>query len=159
MTKRIQGQNRWPAFRTPVGVDMQEQRGAAALGALGSFCIPLLLALLLGGLNLFLGFLGLINEDFSELSAFALVLGLSAIVAIPCAFVGVASLLVAMRYGWAGWAMALGAGALLAAVVFTWIMPLKPGGLPVGVGFGAAYGLIFWFSARLTCPKAFIVTK
>ncbi len=140
-----------PLLRTPICLNAQIRRRAAVLGVLGSIGIPFAMSAAAGGMNVVLSF-----DDASSLAAFSFILGMSAIVAVPCSLLGSILALLAMRYGWAGWGPAIASGSLLAAGVFTWVLPVEPEGILIGTGFGATYGVIFWLTARLTTPRAFI---
>lgn len=144
-------QRHLPPLRTPICLNAQIRKRAAGLGVIGSIGIPLAMSAVAGGMNVVLGF-----DEASSLAALSFVLGMSAIVAVPCSLLGSVLALLAMRYGWAGWGLAIASGGLLAAGVFKWVLPVEPEGILIGTGIGAAYGLIFWLTARLTTPRAFI---
>lgn len=148
----------WPAFRTARSVPPKVWRRALLIGSGVSLLAPIVLAIILGLAANLLKRLGLadVADVFEPFAVFmwATLLGI-----VPSLIPAILVARVAIKTGYAGWACALLSGGIIAFLFFEYVMEIKPEGMPVGVGFGLGFGALFWGSARLSTPAAFVVTK
>ncbi len=145
----------WPVVRTARSAPHSVQRRAVVVGSGVSLIFPLFVAMITGAFAWFFGMLG-----FAELSDFLVqfnvLMGLSLIGIIPSIFVAAPVAIIAIKTGYAGWACALSAGAIVAYLFSENVMEFEPEGVALCVGFGLFYSALFWLTARLSTPAAFI---
>ncbi len=139
----------------PYGV----RRRASFIGALGSCILPFLIGLLMfvaGELIILLGLQTYNDPNF--LGGLGFILMFSPVLSIFAVVPAFILSILAMKYGVAGWLVAIMTGAVAGVSIFI----IGPGddmrGDPIIFGsiFGAAFGMVFWLSARLSMPQAFI---
>lgn len=145
----------WPILKTtrpvPSGLRIRALLSACAAVIL----VPIVLALCAMTLSNISAALGW-ESTADVLNQLFVLMYMSLIGTIPSLLPTIPLALIALHLGRAGWLCALIAGGLVSCSFFTAFMGFRPDRLFLTLGFGVAFGALFWLGARLAAPAAFV---
>ena len=157
---------KYPIYSTTSFVDGRTARRASFNGALGACVLPPIAGFILAMASWLLPTEGSGNisnflaDMASVIEGLAMILIVSVGFSLFGALPGYVLCMLAIRSGKAGWLVAMTTGALVSIATFysAVFLGFSMQGQPAEVGLvtGSVFGTVFWLSARLTTPRAFI---
>ncbi|PJI86010.1 hypothetical protein BC777_2365 [Yoonia maricola] len=147
-------------IHTPTQVPRHIRRRASTLAAITVFLVPLVFTLVAAGLAAILDHWGVEAAEFG-FGGLTFLTTFITVFTLPACLFAIPAMEIAIKFGKAGWLVAIISGVLVAVVLCVWLFKsdLNLVRITVFIGCGVFFGALFWLAARLSTPAAFVSDK